>query len=183
MLSPVVHLEKNNESQSRTIESQLKRRVLSRKCLGLYVTRQLIWRHSPKLFNTVYTFWLKHRKRLKLLRIVKQKPQISHEDILQKTFSDWSIDFGVLRDACQEISLGIFMCQERRTQGWQNHWRWCRFGINEKCKTAKLKLPYQQAVKLTVGRWGTSTKRRRSSSSRCKGKRGWSCVSRLCSKV
>ena len=31
--------------------------VLSWKCLGLYVTRQLIWRQMPKLFITVY--WIK----------------------------------------------------------------------------------------------------------------------------
>ena len=42
MVSPVVHLEKNYEFQSRTIESQFKKRVLNRKCLGLYETRQII---------------------------------------------------------------------------------------------------------------------------------------------
>ena len=46
---------KNHESQSRTNESQLKKkRVWNWKCLGLYETRQLIWRQSPKLCITVH---------------------------------------------------------------------------------------------------------------------------------
>ena len=38
----------------RTIESQLKKQVLKLKCLGLYVTRQLIWGQTTKLFIAVY---------------------------------------------------------------------------------------------------------------------------------
>ena len=39
MVSPGTHLVKNHESQSRTNESQLKKKP---ECLGLFVTRQLI---------------------------------------------------------------------------------------------------------------------------------------------
>ena len=54
MLSPGTHLVKNHESRCRANESQFKKRVLNWKCLGLYVTRQLIWGQNPKLFSTVY---------------------------------------------------------------------------------------------------------------------------------
>ena len=44
--------------------------VLNCKCLGLYVTRQLIWRQTPKLcvtvyWNKIYSFCCKARQRLK----------------------------------------------------------------------------------------------------------------------
>ena len=44
MVSPGTHLVKNHESLSRTNESSLKKKNESKivKCLGLYVTRQLI---------------------------------------------------------------------------------------------------------------------------------------------
>ena len=52
------HLVRNHESQSRTTESQLPKKknqgFLNWKCMSLYVTRQLIWRQTPKLFITVY---------------------------------------------------------------------------------------------------------------------------------
>ena len=49
-------LVKNHESQSRTNESQLKKkkRVRNGKCLGVYVTKQLIWRQTSKFCITVY---------------------------------------------------------------------------------------------------------------------------------
>ena len=109
MVSPVVHLEKNYEFQSRTIESQFKKRCPQSKTLGPLCNQTANLKtsssSSSNLFNTVYTstFQLKDRKRLKLLRIVKQQPQKSHEDILQKTFSNWSIDLGVLRDRCDQL--------------------------------------------------------------------------------
>ena len=54
MVSPGTHLLKNHESLSITSDSQFKKKqaVLNWKCLGLYVTRQLIWRQMPKLFIT-----------------------------------------------------------------------------------------------------------------------------------
>jgi len=44
MVSPGILLVKNHESHSKNKKS----------CLGLYVSRQLIWRQTPKLFITVY---------------------------------------------------------------------------------------------------------------------------------
>ena len=55
MLSPGTHLVKNHESHCRANESQFKKQqVLNWNCLGLYVTRLLIWRQAPKLPSTVY---------------------------------------------------------------------------------------------------------------------------------
>ena len=54
MVSPVTHLVRNHESQSRTSESQLKKTSPKLKMLGPFVTRQLIWRQTPKLCITVY---------------------------------------------------------------------------------------------------------------------------------
>ena len=53
--SPGTHLVKNYESQSRTNEFQfsLKLKMLA---LGLYVTRPLIWRQTPKLCITVLQY-------------------------------------------------------------------------------------------------------------------------------
>ena len=50
MLSPGTHLVTNNESHSRTTESQFK----NTSTRGLYVTTQLIQRQTPKLCITVY---------------------------------------------------------------------------------------------------------------------------------
>ena len=50
MLSPGTHFVTNNESHSRTIESQFK----NTSTRGLYVTTQLIQRQTPKLCITVY---------------------------------------------------------------------------------------------------------------------------------
>ena len=50
MVSPGTHLVKNHESRPITNQSQIKKKELY---LGLYVTRQLIWRQMPKLFITV----------------------------------------------------------------------------------------------------------------------------------
>ena len=52
MMCPRFHLVKNHEVQSITNESQFKKKKES--CLGLYVTRQLSWRQTPKLLITVY---------------------------------------------------------------------------------------------------------------------------------
>ena len=58
MVHPGTHLVKNHESQSRTNESQLKKkRVPNWKCLGLYVTKQLIWRQLDS--KTLYYSKLK----------------------------------------------------------------------------------------------------------------------------
>ena len=94
MVSLGTHLVKSHESQCRTNESQLKKRVLNWTCLGLYVTRQLMWRQTSKLFSTVYwnyniVLLFEAQKRLKEVCVVKQRlqqqPQKSHEqDILQK---------------------------------------------------------------------------------------------------
>ena len=94
MVSLGTHLVKSHESQCRTNESQLKKRVLNLTCLGLYVTRQLMWRQTSKLFSTVYwnyniVLLFEAQKRLKEVCVVKQRlqqqPQKSHEqDILQK---------------------------------------------------------------------------------------------------
>ena len=57
MMSPGAHLLKNCASQSITNESQLRKKEKRKNkepCLGLYVTRQLIWRQTPKLFITIY---------------------------------------------------------------------------------------------------------------------------------
>ena len=49
MVSLGTHLVKTCESQSRTNEFQLKKQsVRNWKCLGLYVTRQFIWRQTQK---------------------------------------------------------------------------------------------------------------------------------------
>ena len=50
MVSPGTHFVTNNESQSRTIESQFKNTSTQ----GLYVTTQLIQTQTPKLCITVY---------------------------------------------------------------------------------------------------------------------------------
>ena len=62
------HLLRN--SPERLNPSTKKPGVLNWKCLGLYVTRQLIWRQTPKLcvtvyWNKIYTFCCKARQRLK----------------------------------------------------------------------------------------------------------------------
>ena len=50
------------------------------KCLGLNVTRQLTWRHMPKLLIQftkikIYSFYFKAPERLKEICIIKQQPQ------------------------------------------------------------------------------------------------------------
>ena len=53
MASPATYILKNYESLSIFSESQFEKQgVLNWKCLSLYVTRQLIWRKTPKLFIT-----------------------------------------------------------------------------------------------------------------------------------
>ena len=56
MVSPGTHLVKNIESQSRNIESQIKKdiQVCNWKCLGLCVSRQLIWLISLTDSKTLY---------------------------------------------------------------------------------------------------------------------------------
>ena len=56
-VSPGTDLLKSHEPQSRTNESPFKKQwVLNWKCLGLYVTRQLIWRQTPQLCITAEYF-------------------------------------------------------------------------------------------------------------------------------
>ena len=51
-------LVKNHESKSRTNESQLKKkRVRNGKCLGVYVTKQLIWRQTSKPLDYSVLKW------------------------------------------------------------------------------------------------------------------------------
>ena len=50
MVSPGTHLVKNHESRPIANQWQTKKKE---SYLGLYVTRQLIWRQMPKLFITV----------------------------------------------------------------------------------------------------------------------------------
>ena len=95
MVSPGTHLLKNHESLlSITNESQFKKTrnpIKNWKCLGLYVTRELIWRQMPKLFgDTLFTLqfteikmyspsiYLKHKED-KQICIFKQQPQ-NHTD-------------------------------------------------------------------------------------------------------
>ena len=49
VVSPGAHLAKNHESQFK------KQRVQNWKCLGLYLTRQLIWRQTPKF--CIIDYW------------------------------------------------------------------------------------------------------------------------------
>ena len=51
MVSPSTHLVKNHEFRPITNQLQIKKK--KEPYLGLYVTRQLIWRQMPKLFITV----------------------------------------------------------------------------------------------------------------------------------
>ena len=57
MVSPGTHLVKNHVSHSRNIESKSKKTVWNWKCLGLYLTRQLIWSHADS--KTLYYSILK----------------------------------------------------------------------------------------------------------------------------
>ena len=53
-VSPGTHLVKNIESQSRNTKSQVKKKVCNWKCVGLCVTRQLIWLISLTDSKTLY---------------------------------------------------------------------------------------------------------------------------------
>ena len=64
MVSPGTHLVKSIESQSRNIESQIKKKniqVCNWKCWGLCVTRQLIWLISLTDSKTLYYCSIKSR--------------------------------------------------------------------------------------------------------------------------
>ena len=78
-----------------------------------YVTRQLIWRHRPKLFIYYSSLKLKYspairlkykKYHIKYICIFKQQPQKSHEqDILLKKSSNRSILFCVLRNRYHDL--------------------------------------------------------------------------------
>ena len=88
MVSLGTHLVKNHESQFKN------QRVLNWKYLGLYVTRHLSWKQTPKLFSTVcwnlnkIVLLFKAQKRLKQVCFVERQPQWqpqkSHDGILYK---------------------------------------------------------------------------------------------------
>ena len=123
MVSPGTPLEKNYESQSRIIASQLKN---NNESLGLYVTTKLIWRQTPKLCITVYwnrniLLLLSSTTKVKEICTVKQQPQEqpqkSHtQDIHQKLLQiDQSI-FASFRTHTTNcfVSLRTLMHQGRR---------------------------------------------------------------------
>ena len=78
-----------------------------------YVTRQLIWRHRPKLFIYYSSLKLKYspairlkykKYHIKYICIFKQQPHKSHEqDILLKKSSNRSILFCVLRNRYHDL--------------------------------------------------------------------------------
>ena len=58
--------------------------VLNCKCLGLYVTRQLIWRQTPKLcvtvyWNKIYSSCCKARQRLKETMLIKEHHRVYYK--------------------------------------------------------------------------------------------------------
>ena len=119
MVSLGTHLVKTCESQSRTNEFQLKKQsVRNWKCLGLYVTRQFIWRQTQKriLHSTLKLkdspSVSKHNvQRLKDIFFVKQQPQWLPQKLHEQaghfdrnTCSDWLIDLCVIWDiACHGL--------------------------------------------------------------------------------
>ena len=69
-LGQTLLLRNHEPSPEQLNPSSKKQGVLNCKCLGLYVTRQLIWRQTPKLcvtvyWNKIYSFCCKARQRLK----------------------------------------------------------------------------------------------------------------------
>ena len=64
--------------------STKKQGVLNCKCLGLYVTRQLIWRQTPKLcvtvyWNKIYSSCCKARQRLKETMLIKEHHRVYYK--------------------------------------------------------------------------------------------------------
>ena len=92
MLSPETHLVKNHESQFK------KQRVLSWKCLVLYVTRQLIW--QDKLQNSlysllklkIYSIYCKAWQRLKEIWFFPQFWSTLSPTLSKTTFSNSNLD-------------------------------------------------------------------------------------------
>ena len=95
--------------------------------LGLYVTRQLILRQTPKLFKfiqfteiKIYSYIFKAQKRLNKLAAT----EITQTGYSAKTLQiNWSFfaSYGT-HAMIYFASLGIFMQQGRRMQRQQNHW-------------------------------------------------------------
>ena len=80
MLSPGTHLVKNHESQSRTNECQLKKKMLKLKMLGTLIYNQTVNLKTDSKFNSVlvqyteikiYSFYFKAPQRLKEIFIIK----------------------------------------------------------------------------------------------------------------
>ena len=121
MVSLGTHLVKNHESQ---FKNQC---VLNWKYLGLYVTRHLSWKQTPKLFSTVcwnlnkIVLLFKAQKRLNQVCFVERQPQWqpqkSHDGILYKNIFR-SIDRSIFAFYGTHAmpSLRIFMRQGRRRQ-------------------------------------------------------------------
>ena len=76
MVSPGTHLVNSHKSLSITSESQLKKKQSPKlKMLGMgLLTRQLIWRQTPKLFLYSPSIFLKHKK-IKINRGFKTIPK------------------------------------------------------------------------------------------------------------
>ena len=109
-----------------------KKGVRNWKCLGCYVhvTRQLIWRQTPKLCITVYLVLLfytttkakrnMHHQTTAIIKLMQQK--LHERDISTNTqiLIEWSIfaSYGThaMNNCHYFASLGIFMCQGHRTQ-------------------------------------------------------------------
>ena len=80
-----IHLLRNHEPSPEQLNPSLKKQgVLNCKCLGLYVTRQLIWRQTPKLcitvyWNKIYSSCCKARQRLKETMLIKEHHRVYYK--------------------------------------------------------------------------------------------------------
>ena len=113
MVSPGTHLVKNHESQSRTIESQFKKKQW---VPASFVTTHLLWGQTPKLFITVY--WNKNillllqsttktKRNRRCLTTATDNTQTGYST---KTSSDQSIDLCILwmHTTNYFVSLGFY---------------------------------------------------------------------------
>ena len=127
MASPGTHLVKNHESQSRTIESQLKKKQW---LPGSFETTHILWGQTPKLFITVY--WNKNillllqstTKTKRNRRCLKTAIDNTQTGYSTKTSSDQSIDLCILWDAYHKLFFVfriLFIRDVGCTQRWQNH--------------------------------------------------------------
>ena len=104
MVSPGTHLEKNHESHCRANEFQFKKlQVLNWKCLGLYVTRQLVWRQTQKLCIKQVTeikIMLYSVYRLKVQQKTKRKCVVlktTARTATEITWTGYSTNYNILR--------------------------------------------------------------------------------------